>query len=109
MRTHQITLQQAIDMTTLYRTNRPDNFPVCESFEKAAIASLISHPGCAWFRIYYGMKPDMVVHAILVAADVEGRDILPSAASSLQDEGEILEDSLRCPVTCPPPSPLNGE
>ncbi len=114
---HQIDLVSAMDMTTLYRENRPDNFPICESFDKAAIERLISNPNCVFFRIYYGMKPDMTVHAILVAADKDGNDIVPSVkgghghghghGSGGDGDGDILEDSMRCPVTCPPPSPLN--
>jgi hypothetical protein len=106
---HKISLQQAIDMTTLYRANRAENLPICETFSKASIESLISNPRCASFRIYYGMNPDKSVHAILVAADEKGHDILPlMKATGADDEGEILEDAERCPTNCPPASPLNG-
>ncbi len=117
---HQIDLISATAMTSLYRDNRPDNFPICESFDKAAIERLISHPDCVFFRIYYGMKPDLTVHAILVAADKEGNDIIPSVQGGPghghghghgvggDGDGDILEDSMRCPVTCPPDSPLNN-
>jgi hypothetical protein len=108
--THQISLSEAVDMTTLYRANRPENFPICETFEKASIQSLLNQSGAVSFRIYYGMKTDMSVHAVLVAADSSGNDILPTSASLLTDgdgDGEILEDSVRCPVNCPPESPLN--
>ncbi len=108
---HQISLEQAVDMTTLYRANRPENFPICETFDKASVESLLNQTGASSFRIYYGMKTDMSVHAILVAADSGGNDILPSSSTSLtegDDDGEILEDSVRCPVNCPPESPLNG-
>ena len=30
---HEISLQEAIDMTTLYRANRPSDFPICELIE----------------------------------------------------------------------------
>ena len=96
-------------MTRLYRTNRPSNFPVCETFPLTAIQSLINHPEAAFLRIYYGMKQDANVHAILVVADSNGNDLLPSESDRLAtDNGnEILEDSVRCPNTCPPDSPLN--
>ena len=109
--THQISLAEAVDMTTLYRANRPENFPICETFEKAAIERLLNQTSAVSFRIYYGMKTDMSVHAILVAADSSGADILPSSSNSLtegDDDGEILDESVRCPVNCPPDSPLNG-
>jgi len=105
---HEISLQEAIDMTTLYRQNRPSNFPICESFEASAIALLLATPGCAYMRIYYGMKPDQSVDAILVAADADGADLLPPlTASAATDDPPVLEDGYRCPPGCPPPSPLN--
>ncbi len=105
---HEISLAQAIDMTTLYRANRPANFPVCETFPLIAIQSLLANPAAAFFRIYYGMKEDMSVHAILVVADDNNDDLLPAAnRSDEDDDNEILEDSFRCPNVCPPESPLN--
>jgi hypothetical protein len=106
---HQISLEQAVAMTTLYRSNRPSDFPVCETFPLTAIQSLVANPAAAFFRIYYGMKENMLVHAILVVADSEGNDLLPAANRLAEDEddNEILEDSIRCPNVCPPDSPLN--
>jgi hypothetical protein len=53
-----------------------------------------------------------LVHAIVVGVDAEDRDILPrdmdtSRVTATEDEGQIAEDSFRCPDTCPPESPLN--
>ncbi len=106
---HRISLQEAINMTALYRENRPANFPICETFPVEAISWLTGNPDCAFLRIYYGMKEDMLVHAILVAADSNGNDLLPLSNRSLEndDDNGILEDSIRCPNTCPPDSPLN--
>lgn len=107
---HEISLQSAIDMTTHYRANRPSNFPICETFEKEAIQKLLDTTGCASFRIYYGMKADDQVDAILVAADAEGNDILPPSAPAVSgtDDPVILEDGYRCPDDCPPSSSLNS-
>ncbi len=116
---HQITLESAIEMTTFYRQNRPDNFPVCETFDKAAVLKMLSNDSAVALRIYYGMKADMTVHAILVASDSKGNDILPMPqghpghgghghGSGGDGDGEILEDSIRCPDICPPDSPLNN-
>ena len=106
---HQISLQKAIEMTTLYRKNRPDNFPICETFDLLAIQSLIKNPECAFFRIYYGMDIETKVHAILVGADINGNDLLPTnSVRKDSDENEILEDAFRCPNVCPPDSPLNN-
>ena len=107
--THEISLQTAIDMTTLYRANRPSNFPICETFEIDAVNKLLATDGCAFLRIYYGMKENDNADAILVAANAAGEDILPSSAAAGLSDGEaiILEDGIRCPKACPPESALN--
>jgi len=108
---HEISLQSAIDMTTLYRQHRPANFPVCETFEKDAINSLLAVQDCAFLRIYYGMKEDGLVDAILVAANAAGEDLLPGqapAAAATSGDPIILEDGYRCPDDCPPDSSLNS-
>ncbi|HVZ96689.1 MAG TPA: hypothetical protein VG847_07425 [Chitinophagaceae bacterium] len=107
---HEISLQEAIDMTTLYRQYRPSNFPVSEMFEKDAIDRLLSVEGCANLRIYLGMKEDLQVDTILVAANADGEDILPSSAAPVSSGNDpiILEDGYRCPDDCPQSSPLNG-
>jgi len=107
---HQISLQTAIDMTTEFRENHPAGMAVCETFERAAIDRLLATPGCTRLRIYYGMKNTNEVHAILVAADAEDKDILPGNTTSVaedEEEAVILDDSFRCPPHCPPDSPLN--
>jgi hypothetical protein len=105
---HEISLQTAVDMTSRYRANRPDNFPICETFGADAINRLLATTGCAFLRIYYGMKATNEVDAILVAVNEAGEDILPDLALSGTDEPVILEDSLRCPTLCPPDSSLNS-
>lgn len=109
---HQISLQQAIDMTTRYRANRPANFPICETFELSAVQQLLATTGCQYLRIYYGMKDNNEVDAILVPADADGADILPAvdatALTITTDDSTLLEDGYRCPQNCPPPSQLNS-
>ena len=106
---HEISLQTAIDMTTRYRGNRPANFPICETFSADAINKLLAAGGCQSLRIYYGMKENKDVDAILVAVNAEGEDILPTAtvAAASSTDPLILEDGFRCPEACPPPSSLN--
>lgn len=108
---HEISLQTAIDMTTLYRANRPSNFPICETFDIDAINKLLSVEGAAFLRIYYGMQENEDVDAILVAANADGDDILPSEtiAEVTTDDPIILEDGIRCPQACPSSSPLNSD
>ncbi|GAA4337836.1 hypothetical protein [Flaviaesturariibacter amylovorans] len=112
---HEITLDEAIDLTKRFRTLRPtvlnplyeaiDILPTCETFDREAVQALLNaNPDCASFRIYYGMTDDLKVHAVLVAADANGADLLPAPGN----ENVILEGSQRCPNTCPPASSLNS-
>jgi len=45
-----------------------------------------------------------------VGVDAEGKDMLPAIESTGEagdDDPVIVEDGIRCPPICPPPSPLN--
>lgn len=107
---HEITLQAAVEMTKRYRANKPVNFPICETFGAEAIKKLLATPGCTSLRIYYGMKANDEVDAVLVAANAADEDILPALSlSETEEDPLILEDSLRCPQHCPPESPLNTD
>jgi hypothetical protein len=109
---NEISLQQAVEMTARYRPHRLAQYPLSESFPKEAVQQLLAVPACTFLRIYYGEKEDGSVHAILVAGDAEGNDLLPpdQVAATPFSSGEkplILEDAIRCPPDCPKPSPLN--
>lgn len=121
---HFISLAEAKKMTAEYRLKRKDLLdpklkgkdkkvlPTCESFERSAIEALLKNPECKGLRIYYGLKNEDELHAIMVAYDAENKDILPSETVSqteggAEDEGEIVEQGFRCPDICPPSSPLN--
>jgi hypothetical protein len=108
----QITLDEAIELTTRYRNNPGADLPLCETYELASVQALLNQPGSHAFRIYLGRKADNSICSVLVAADAEGRDILPPSGSLLKDDpdddGIILENAQRCPPACPPESPLNG-
>jgi hypothetical protein len=117
---HRISLATAIAMTSRYRQDRlsiladPTNetiLPLSETFNKEAVLRLLNTEDATGIRIYYGMTEDKDIHAILVATDAAGQDILPPSGSvsfTGEEEEIILEDALRCPYTCPPESPLNG-
>ena len=115
---HFISLQEAVDMTTLYRAEHENILKTeyqnqnilarSEAFERAAFDTLLAKNGCAGLRIYYGMGEDLKVHAIIVPTDSNGDDILP-AQTLLEEEGEdIAERGIRCPDLCPTASPLNS-
>jgi hypothetical protein len=116
-----ISLQTAIDMTGLYRSAcenilKPEYqnqgiLAFSEAFERQAFDTLLAKENCAGLRIYYGMSEDLKIHAIIVATDGKGNDILPSGNSSANEsddpDDDIAENGIRCPDICPPPSPLN--
>lgn len=99
-------------MTAAYRKNQPKDMPVCETFDRAAIDKLVSNPNFHQLRIYYGTRSNGAISAILIGADAEGKDILPSTrpledGETNADEIIIVDDAFRCPPHCPPSSPLN--
>jgi hypothetical protein len=119
---HFISLQQAIDLTTRYRNEKEGLLkseyqnkgilPICESFEKSAIESLLAEADCVALRVYFGMDATKLIRLVIVGVNSNDEDILPdeqiSSRSTLDDGGKIVEDGIRCPTICPPPSPLNG-
>ncbi len=105
---HEISLQEAIDLTTRYRANQPAGCSLSETFQVDAIEKLISAGGCKFLRIYFGMKENGNVVTILVAANEDNEDILPGPDTLTTTEPVILEDGFVCPPLCPKPSPLNS-
>jgi len=113
--THSISLDTAIEMTTKYRDEKENILlPVhweknilakSEAFERDAIQFLLDQADCQKIRVYYGMNADLKVHAILVGVNSADEDILPQESNT--EDGEIVEQGLRCPTMCPPASPLN--
>ncbi len=119
MRKHIITLEAAIQMTTLYRQEKEtilseefkgqDILPLSETVDRSAIEALLKRPDCTALRIYYGMSPDKKIHAVMVGVNSEDEDLSPDSTSSAESEDEpvIVEETLRCPPFCPKDSPLN--
>jgi hypothetical protein len=111
--THSISLEQAAEMTSRFRSNRNtilseeyrdgDIIANCETFDREAIEDVIEQEGCTRFRIYYGMDEELKIHAILVGVNDNDADILPEGNEVLREEGQ------RCPPYCPISSPLNQD
>ena len=119
---HSIPLDKAKEMTRAYRDNKEkilkpefsskDILPICETFNKDALAPLMSNPNCLGIRIYYGMDTDKKIHAIIVGVNSTGADMLataPAGSSTLSPtfDPPPTENGQRCPPICPPGSPLN--
>jgi len=99
-----ITLADAKAMAQRYLNTRAsilktqyssDILPVNETFSKDDITSLINQTGCVSFRVYYAMKDDLSICAILTAVDNQGNDILVAGNTKVMEEGQ------RCPPNCP--------
>src|SRR5438093_154272 len=118
-----IPLDEAIQMTTRYRDNKEkvlkEEFAnkninaISETFERSGFDSLLGKEGCENIRVYYGMDEQLRIHAIFVAVNANGEDILSSGgqsavptttvgaatATSLTSD-DTLENGIRCPDMC---------
>ena len=112
---HFITLSQFLTMKQTYSDNQDKILAagfqgkeiLCSSelFNVAAINAVTAVTGCAAVKIYYGMGSDLKIHAMLIAVDKNGVDILPLSATpaSVAAGGggaPIVEEGQRCPPTC---------
>ena len=116
---HFISLQTAIDMTSLYRSHcesilntafqKQAILPYSEAFDREEFDIILARKGCAGLRIYYGMSEDLKIHAIIVGTDENGDDILAEAniSATTSTGDDIIEKGNRCPDICPSDSPLN--
>jgi hypothetical protein len=112
---HEISVDDASRMIKAYNDNHEaillENYrgkeilPLSETFTADAIKTLLNSTGCGGFRIYYGMDDTNKVHAILVAVDADNKDILPE--NSGEPTCMLLDNAMRCPSQCPPPSAIN--
>ena len=109
---HFIPLIDAIDMTNLYRSQlenilQPEMkdreiLPLSETFSREAFDTLLAQEGCEGIRFYLGMDESLKIHIIAVGVNNMNEDMLND------QESLIIENSWRCPNTCPPVSVLNS-
>ena len=112
MPNHLISLEEAVNLTTTYQAEKDsllceeyqgrNILPVCETFDRADIDTLLAQEGCVGLRIYLGMDNNALVKVVLVGVDANNDDLLDA------DNSIIVEMGRRCPVDCPNPSPLNS-
>jgi hypothetical protein len=116
---HFITLEEAIEMIARYK-NQLENLlkpefqnlgilTLSEAFDRSPFDIVLDKAGCEGLRFYYGMSPDLKIHAIIVGTDENGGDIITMTNGSPGGEGDddIIERGTRCPDICPGSSPLN--
>ena len=120
--TNFITLDQAKQLTTKFRGSKDTILeptfkgkgvlPVCETFGRAAFDAVLAKKGCVGLRIYFAMDETNLVKLVIVGVNANNEDMLPPTDAGGKviggDGDEIIEDGIRCPEICPPPSPLNG-
>lgn len=115
--THFISLNQAIEMTSLFRSEKEnvlalayqnqDILPICETFNRFDVDSLLAKQDCEALRVYLGMDEALKVRLIIVAVNENAEDILPVSSLGATIDEDIVEEGHRCPPSCPPSSPLN--
>lgn len=105
-----ISVNDGATMTTSYRESRSgilaagvpvDVLPICETFAKADIQTLLDHQDCESLRIYPGRDQDGKIIFVLVGVNGNDEDIL-------DNDYAVLDRAKRCPYICPPSSPLNS-
>lgn len=77
-----------------------------ESFDRAAISGLMAQTNCSKLRIHFGMDTDLKIHAIMVAVDDSGNEIIPDDPDAITEQ--IVENGSRCPTVCPTGTSLGG-
>ena len=118
---HFISLAQAIAMTSLYRAEKENILdkdskgrnilPLCETFNRAEFDQVLSNDACVGLRFYYSMDEDLKLHMIVVGVNIENEDILPDSSEEervIAASSGIIDTGNRCPMDCPPASPLNS-
>lgn len=104
---HEISLEEAIEMTTRFREEIQSMFkpefiaigvlPLSETFNKTVFEDLVMQPGCIAVRAYLGMDDSNEVRLLFVGVDENNNDIL---SGSNGQTGYIFEYGQRCPPIC---------
>lgn len=102
--------------------SREFDLPVCELFNRDAIAAVLNKEGTTGIRIYLGLNEERKVCFVIVPTSKEGKDIrgklvadnslwIPGVSKAMAlppDELEqALERGIRCPHMCDLTSPLS--
>ncbi len=94
---HDISIEQASEMTARYRNSSVFNGLNGGCFDKRAVQELLNQQDCEGLRYYYGMDGQNKPVLILVGVTSENHDMV---------QGKVLEMSVPCPNFCDEDSPL---
>ena len=97
---HNISLNEAADMTRRFRESVPSGSIIGGLFNAADIRRILDQPDCAGLRYYYGLNDSGDPVILLVGVTVDNEDLY---------SGELAEISTTCPNFCPTENPLNGQ
>ena len=112
-----ITLAEATELNRRYRNDKdkmlqpdidPNVLPICETFNREYFDGVLAQGGCTGIRIYFGMKVNGDVCAVVVGVNAANEDMINGNSGTAKEENLIIENGERCPNACPPPSELNS-
>jgi hypothetical protein len=95
-----ISLMEAIELTTRYRESVGPASNLAGFFGKTILEKILGQPGCVGIRIYHGLKKeDNSQTFVLVGADSNEKDLY---------NGDLAEYATPCPPFCDSNSPLHS-
>jgi hypothetical protein len=75
--------------------------PNTETFDSDAFVELLKQPDCVKIRLYYGMKENLEICAIIVGVDSNGNEIyVENKGLNGIEETYVIEDGQKCPPYC---------
>jgi hypothetical protein len=93
---HEVSLAEAKQYIQNYQKSQQLHKPKKSSikgvaFAKGAVEKILSQPGCAHLRIYYGVNKERIQNLVLVGVDTAGKDMTNLC---------MLERGTLCPPFC---------
>lgn len=95
---HDITLNEAAELTANYRNEHPASI-LGEYFSKKAIIDILEQSNCVGIRIYFGEDKAHVPHFVITGVDSDENDLYT---------GLLAEKGWKCPPHCGGINPLNS-
>lgn len=97
-----ITLDTARQWVANYRNQNPGQIEA-HFFGFEIIQKILAESGCMGIRIYYALDDSGKKQLILVGADADGNNLIPTTPGSIvPGENTVADLSLPCPAWCPP-------
>jgi hypothetical protein len=75
---HLMTLQDAVNLTKIYRINVESNAMLVSYFGKDAVGKALAQPGCVKVHVYYGKNKDGKAMFIIYGVDRSGNETIAS-------------------------------